>query len=410
VSQSQPYAPLVEVTRGYEVESEHAGAIAVVDAAGHLVASVGQPTHATYVRSCAKPFQALAFVCSGAADHFGATEEELALVCASHGGEPEHIALVESLLRKTGVRVEDLRCGVHPPLDKAARDGLRAAGGEPSALHNNCSGKHVGMLATARYLDLSTADYLDPDHGVQIAILGILATLAGLEPDEIGISVDGCSAPVFYLPLRAFSLALARLAEQGEGSDAWLRRPIADDDAELEVDDLHDDPRGGERRGGLGGERGDPRVGERGPDAGEEFLDLGAGFPVSIQDGLTRVWRAMIRHPFLIAGSSARLCTDLMRVAAQFRIPLLAKSGAEGAYAVAAFHDGGGLGITVKTADGGQRARDAAVIETLLQLGVLPDAARGPLAGYHHQLVQTHRGEAVGEVRAIFRLSRGLPR
>lgn len=401
MSQSQPYAPLVEVTRGYEVECEHSGAIAVVDAVGHLVASVGQPTHATYVRSCAKPFQALAFVCSGAADHFGATEEELAVVCASHGGEPEHVALVESLLRKTGVRVGDLRCGVHPPLDKAARDALRASGGEASALHNNCSGKHVGMLATARYLDLPTADYLDPDHGVQLAILGILATLAGLEPDEIGISVDGCSAPVFYLPLRAFSLALARLAEQGEGSDAWLRRPVAAEDSELDIEDLRDDV---VRSKELGSELASGR------DGAEELLDLGAGFPVSIQEGLTRVWQAMIRHPLLIAGSSARLCTDLMRVAAQYRIPLLAKSGAEGAYAVAAFHDGGGLGITVKAADGGQRARDAAVIETLLQLGVLPDAARGPLAGYHRQLVQTHRGEAVGEVRAIFRLSRGLPR
>lgn len=373
------------MTRGYEVESEHSGAIAAVDSTGHLMASIGQPTEATYVRSCAKPFQALAFVCSGAADAFGATEEELAIVCASHSGEPEHIAVVESLMRKTGVVLEELRCGVHPPFDKAARDRLREAGAEASVLHNNCSGKHVGMIATAKHLELPVDDYTDPEHGVQLAILGLLATLAGLEPDEIGVSIDGCSAPVFYLPLRSFSLALARLAEQGEGSDAWLRRPVLDDDQDLELEEFQGDPE-------------------------EELLHLGDGFPVSIQDGLTRVWQAMIRHPFLIAGSSARICTDLMRVAHQLGIPLLAKSGAEGTYAVAAFHDGIGMGVTIKIEDGGQRARDSAVVESLLQLGILPEEARGPLAGYHRQLVQTHRGEAVGEVRPIFRLNRGLPR
>ena len=385
MSQPLPYAPLVEVTRGYEVESEHTGAIAVVDSSGHLVASIGQPTQATYVRSCAKPFQALAFVCSGAADAFGATEEELAIVCASHSGEPEHIALVESLMRKTGVRPGDLLCGIHPPFDKRSRDRLSDAGAEATAIHNNCSGKHVGMLATAKYLDLPTEDYTDPEHGVQLAILGILASLSGLEPDEIGISVDGCSAPVFYLPLRSFSLALARLAEQGEGSDAWLRRPVIDDDQGLDPEEFQEEPE-------------------------DELVELGDDFPVSIQDGLTRVWQAMIRHPFLIAGSSARICTDIMRVAQQSGVPLVAKSGAEGTYAVAAFQDGIGLGMTIKIADGGQRARDAAVVESLLQLGILPDGARGPLAGYHRQLVQTHGGEAVGEVRSTFRLSRGLPR
>ena len=139
-------------------------------------------------------------------------------------------------------------------------------------------------------------------------------------------------------------------------------------------------------------------------------MELSDGFPVSIQEGLSRVWRAMIRHPFVIAGSSARICTDLMRVAEQFGVPLLAKSGAEGTYAIAAFHEDEGIGITVKVEDGGQRARDAAVVECLLQLGILPDEARGPLAGYHRQLVQTLRGEAVGEVRPVFRLNRGLPR
>ncbi|MEZ4651092.1 MAG: asparaginase [Candidatus Eisenbacteria bacterium] len=385
MSQSQPFAPLVEVTRGYEIESEHAGAIAVVDSTGHLLASIGQPTQPAYLRSCAKPFQALAFVCSGAADACGATEQELAVVCASHSGEAEHVALVESLMKKTGVTRDDLLCGIHPPFDKGTRDQLSASGKSANVLHNNCSGKHVGMIATAKHLDLPFDDYIDPEHPVQLAILGLLSTLAGLEPDEIGVSIDGCSAPVFYVPLRSFSLALARLADQGEGSDTWLRHPRVDDDQDLDIDELQEEPE-------------------------EETMELSDGFPVSIQEGLSRVWRAMIGHPSVIAGSSTRICTDLMRVAQQFGVPLLAKSGAEGTYAIAAFHEDEGIGITVKVEDGGQRARDAAVVECLLQLGILPDEARGPLAGYHRQLVQTLRGEAVGEVRPVFRLNRGLPR
>ncbi|MBK8232684.1 MAG: asparaginase [Candidatus Eisenbacteria bacterium] len=372
----QAYAPMVEVTRGVSIESAHRGAIAAVDMNGRLIASIGTPAHPVFVRSCAKPFQALALVCSGAADAFGVTEEELAVVCASHSGEPEHVRLVTSLLQKAGISLDHLKCGAHPPFDSNARRALAAQGAAPSVLHNNCSGKHAGMLVTAQHLGLPLDDYTDPEHAVQVAIRVLLGFLSGLEPEEITVAVDCCTAPTYCLPLRSFALAFARLAAVGEGiaiqpaGEGW----DGEEDAPVEFD-----------------------------------LEAESAFPVSIRDGLTRVWRAMRDHPVLIAGTRGRLCTDLMLHARGLGLPLVAKSGAEGAYAMAVVQDGRAYGITLKVEDGAQRARDAAAIDTLLQLELLPESSSEALAGYHRQPVLDHRDRTVGEVRARFRLSHGLP-
>jgi len=405
----QPFAPMVEVTRGSLVESAHRGAIAVVDDSGHLVASLGSAGQPFFARSCAKPFQALALVCSGAADAFGLTEAELAVVCASHSGEPEHVALVESVLAKAEVSASKLVCGVHPPFDSAARTALSARGAAPSALHNNCSGKHAGMLALSRHLSLPLDGYTDPDHGVQVAIHRLFAYLAGLEPSELRIAVDGCTAPTFSLPLRAFALSLARLAAYGEGlavARDKSERPI-EDDLEDPVDERDDDDATDDATepadGGLGSAH------RALPSEGVALDDEGADFPVPVSRGLQRIWSAMKANPVVVAGSRGRLCTDLMRTAAQVGVPLVAKSGAEGGYAVALVHAGRAYGIALKVEDGAQRARDAAAIETLIQLELLPSAARGPLAGYHHPVVLDRSDEPVGEVRARFRLSHGLP-
>jgi L-asparaginase II len=391
------YQPMVEITRNARLESLHRGAVAVVDARGKLVASLGNPKQPAYLRSAAKPFQALALICSGAADAFGVTEEELALICGSHSGEACHIAIMESLLRRTGLRAEQLHCGIHPPFDAQARRTLVESGITPTVLHNNCSGKHAAMLATSKHLGLTLEDYADPEHGVQTAIQGILAFLAGLEPHEIEIGVDGCAVPAFYVPLRSFSLAMARLAAAGEGTDEVRQEDEALEDALYDEEDEVD--------GTEGGGTGRAETATGGALDGETDESL----PVSLPDGLARVWRAMISHPVIFGGSRGRLDTDLMRVAAEHGVPLVAKSGAEGVYAMAVVSDGEAYGITIKIEDGAERARNSAAIEVLRQLDLLPEEAIDLLSGYHQPVILTRRDEAVGEVNPIFRLNRGLP-
>jgi len=207
---------LVEVWRGGRVESEHRGAIAVVDANGQVIAHVGDVDLVSYLRSSAKPFQLLPLVESGAADRLGFTDAELAVIAGSHSGEPRHVAAVQSILDKVGLSEDALQCGVHMPFNAEAAQALRVAGREPTALHNNCSGKHSGMLAQAVDRGLSIHAYLDPQHPVQVTIRQRLAELGGITVDEIGMGVDGCSVPCFALPLRAAALAFARLTDARE--------------------------------------------------------------------------------------------------------------------------------------------------------------------------------------------------
>jgi L-asparaginase II len=209
---------LVEVTRGGRVESEHRGAIAVVDATGKLLAHVGDVQLVSYLRSSAKPFQLLPLIESGAADRFGFIDAELAIIAGSHSGEPRHVAAVQSILGKIGLPDSALQCGNHVPFNPAAAKALRAAGREPTMLYNNCSGKHAGMLAQAIDRGLSTTDYLDPQHPVQVTIRQRLAELGELPVEQINVGVDGCSAPCFAMPLHASALAFAKLAAATSGS------------------------------------------------------------------------------------------------------------------------------------------------------------------------------------------------
>jgi L-asparaginase II len=209
---------LVEVTRGGRVESEHRGAIAVVDATGKLLAHVGDVQLVSYLRSSAKPFQLLPLIESGAADRFGFIDAELAIIAGSHSGEPLHVAAVQSILGKIGLPDSALQCGNHVPFNPAAAKALRAAGREPTVLYNNCSGKHAGMLAQAIDRGLSTTDYLDPQHPVQVTIRQRLAELGELPVEQINVGVDGCSAPCFAMPLHASALAFAKLAAATSGS------------------------------------------------------------------------------------------------------------------------------------------------------------------------------------------------
>ena len=203
---------LLEITRGPLVEEVQRGHLAVVDAKGTLLASVGEPRAAvTYWRSSAKPFQSMALVASGAAAAFGFEPEDVAICSASHNGEAQHTARVEHVLELAGNTTEDLRCGTHPPLDRPTAAALQRSGTSPNVLHSNCSGKHAGMLAFAKHLGVPTEGYRRPDHPVQRLILETVCRFTGLRPEEIVIGVDGCGVPCFGLPVERMALAFARL-------------------------------------------------------------------------------------------------------------------------------------------------------------------------------------------------------
>jgi L-asparaginase II len=204
---------LVEVWRGNMVECLHRGDVAVSDNEGRLLASAGDPRRVTYLRSSAKPLQAMAVVESGAADRFGITPQELAAMCGSHRGRPEHTTTVAGILAKVGLGPDALQCGAHRPVDQSAADALARAGESPGPLHNNCSGKHAGMLVLARHLGCDIAGYRDPAHPVQRRLLELVADMAGVDPATIGLATDGCGVPVFAMPLLAAAFAFARLAE-----------------------------------------------------------------------------------------------------------------------------------------------------------------------------------------------------
>ena len=207
---SPAHVPLVVTTRGPLVECVHYGSIAVVDTQGKLVAGVGDPAALHFTRSALKPLQAYPFVEAGGMSRFGFTSQELALMCASHGGEAVHVAIVARMLERIGAREADLQCGCHVPSYYAATDTTPPAGVRWTQLSHNCSGKHSGFLAYCRMFGHRLRDYLDPDSPLQTRIRNVVQEFAGGDPIAMGI--DGCSAPNFALPLTRLARAFGRLA------------------------------------------------------------------------------------------------------------------------------------------------------------------------------------------------------
>jgi L-asparaginase II len=201
---------LVEVTRGGHVESAHHGAVAVLDADGGLAFAAGDIDEAVFPRSAVKALQALPLVESGAAERLGLTGTEIALACASHSGEPAHVATAEAMLRKAGRDAATLECGVHWPSSQAAGVALAAGGGTASALHNNCSGKHSGFICLACDRGDDPKGYVQPEHPTMRRITAALAEATGTLLDARNRGIDGCSIPTFAIPLRALALAFAR--------------------------------------------------------------------------------------------------------------------------------------------------------------------------------------------------------
>lgn len=217
---------LIEVTRGPLVESWHRGAVAIASPSGALALQLGDIERAVYPRSAIKALQALPLVETGTADRFGFGPAEIALACGSHAGTERHTALAAAMLARAGLTPDALGCGAHPPLGAAAAKALIEKGCEPTQLHNNCSGKHAGMLATAVHLAEPTEGYCAPGHPVQQRIHRALAEISGvpLGPDVEGL--DGCSVPNWAMPLCVLARTFARMVT-GEGLAPARRQAVA---------------------------------------------------------------------------------------------------------------------------------------------------------------------------------------
>jgi L-asparaginase II len=338
-------ASLVEVLRGPIVESRHRGHLIAVDGDGKTVASLGAPETITYIRSSGKPFQAMPLVTSGAADHFGFGEKEIAIACGSHSGEPEHVATVQSMLARMGMDESALKCGAHVPFSPEVARQLVENHQKPSVLQNNCSGKHAGMLALALHLGAPTETYDQPGNPVQQQILNTVSTFSDVALEELAIGTDGCGAPVFGLPVHAMALMYARLIKPPDRFD-----------------------------------------------------------PV-VKNACKRIVNAMISFPEMVGGKKGRLDTEMIRAG---KGRLISKIGAEGVYTVGALpcdqwpH---GLGLALKVEDGDDhRARPPAVIEALRQLGLLSPEDLSALADYSPTPIRNRRGDHVGDARAAFTL------
>lgn len=340
------------VTRGSFVESAHRGHVVAVDGRGRTVAVLGSADAVAFIRSAAKPFQALPLVASGAAERFGLEDRELAVACGSHDATPAHTEAVASLLRKAGLSAADLNCGPHEPYSKEAAEGLKARGERPTAVHNNCSGNHAGMLALAQHLGADVKTYHLPENPAQRAVFRAVSQFSGLAVEEIGYAVDNCAAPTFALSVGTMALMFARLvAPAGAGAPA------------------------------------------------REAVGANAA---------RRVVGAMMAHPEMVEGEG-ELDTELMRAAAG---RLVSKVGAEGIYAAGVlpcerWPDGLGLACKIEDGDKGDRARPRVAVEALRQLGALGGGELKSLSGFAHQTLKNHRGEEVGEARAAFSLGLG---
>ncbi len=337
---TKPSPVLARVYRGPHVESTHRGILAVVDDRGRLVQKCGDVAAPVYARSAAKPFQAMPLLLAGGEKRFGLDDAAIALMCASHGGEPKHVRLARELLKRGRFRLEDLQCGAHAPMHEASARELVRRGEEPTALHNNCSGKHAGLLLACRALELDAAGYADASHPLQRRIRALLARYADIPESRISVAVDGCNLPVFRLPLSALASAYARLVAgrlPGEDSAAAAVR--------------------------------------------------------------ARIVRAMVRCPDMVAGTG-RFTTEFMGAG---RGRWIGKEGAEGVYAVGLLPQGRAgraLGLVFKVDDGSARPREAITLAALERLGALPVEVRRSLASYAEPVVRNARGADVGRIEA----------
>jgi L-asparaginase II len=319
--------------------------VAVSDLDGELLAWAGNPGTTAFYRSSSKPLQVVPLLESGAADHFGFSDAEIAIMCGSHGGEDIHVETVMSILKKIDLGPDALACGTHTPLSKEVARHLRERNEAPTVLRNNCSGKHAGMLALARFHGWPVGGYETRMHPVQQYMLEVAAEFAGLEPDQMPVGVDGCGVCTFGLSIHAMAVSFARLCEPS----FWQ----------------------------------EPR-----------------------RSAVERIINAMVKHPEMVGYSYGNIDTDIMRVGGG---RVISKRGAEGVYCAGrrADTESGALGFAMKILDGDSdgRARNPAIIEGLRQAGFLDEDALNKLENYWMEEVRNRPGDVVGMVRPAFTLS-----
>ena len=221
----RPVNPIIaEVFRGETVECVHRGAFALGNAKGNIQASAGNFSEPVFPRSAIKAFQCLPLIESGAAVRFGLNDAEIALCCSSHSGEPEHVRVARSILSKAGIAEACYECGAHMPTAREATYELVRKGEKPLQVHNNCSGKHAGMLALAKHLGAPLEGYVRPDHPVQRAVAECFGRYCDFDLETAPVGTDGCSVPTWALPLDKLALGFARLATHSNDAGQWIIR------------------------------------------------------------------------------------------------------------------------------------------------------------------------------------------
>ena len=220
----------VDVTRGGYVESVHRVAVCAVDARGTVLDRAGDIESPVFLRSAAKPFIAAAAIAAGVRERFNLEPREIAVMSASHSGQPFHVEAVASILDKIGMNESALQCGTHPPYDENAAEGLREAGIEPTELYNNCSGKHAGILALCLAIGADPTTYLSLENPAQQRILAFCARLSGDDAATWPLAIDGCGIPVYATGLRKAAISFARLATLSgiESGDARALQIVRD--------------------------------------------------------------------------------------------------------------------------------------------------------------------------------------
>jgi L-asparaginase II len=338
------YMPILEVTRGGLVESIHYGAFVVADSHGEILQSWGSEDIVTFLRSSAKPFQAIPLIEAGGVEHFNLSEKHLALMCASHTGSDKHVDLAKSIQELIGATEAMLVCGTHPPSDNEAQHRLIQEEMLPTPNRHNCSGKHSGMLALAGLMGENVEGYSEPEHPIQLQILATLTEMFDLPPGRIDIGIDGCSVPTFAVPLHAAATAFARLA--------------------------------------------DPSI-----------------FSSERQRACGIVWKSMTNYPQIVGGDG-RFDTQVMLAFNGSLLSKGGAEGYQG-IAIAPgtiAPDSPALGIALKISDGdrGSRARGYISVSILRDLGLIEGEIPSLLSEFGSPIVKNWRKLEVGELRSTY--------
>ncbi|KAH7197775.1 L-asparaginase II [Fusarium flagelliforme] len=343
----------VVTDRGGIIENTHGVHIAVTDTRGNVLFSAGNPSRMTLSRSAAKPAQAVAVIETGAMEKYGFDDVDLALMCASHNSEDFHISRAKNMLSKIKAEEKDLQCGGHPAVSEEVNRSWIKAGFEPTGICNNCSGKHVAMMAGAEALGVEVLNYHELDHPMQREVKRVVEELS-LDPKQVKWGVDGCNLPAPAYPLYDMGCTFAIFA-------------AAADDVEKSESSTTQRIR-----------------------------------------NLARVFNAMAQHSEQVGGTG-RFCTNLMH---SYKGQLFGKVGADACYGLGIRESEdtrrlgakGPLGIAVKIEDGSLEILYAVVAEVLEQLGIGTAEQRAKLDGFHYLKRKNTMNVVTGLVKFNFKL------